>query len=279
MAETESNTAQDDKHVVDALIEDRAPKLIRTPFWSTIKTIGYPVLGYRKAVNMVDSILPIGGVECFDWMSDYLRLQVNAGGVDHVPESGACIIVANHPGGIADGIALWDALKQKRPDTVFFANNDGLKVCPGLSETIIPVAWRERDRTRSQTRDTLKAAFAAFKAGKCVVIFPAGRMAEWHWASWRLREKPWQTSAISLARKFDLPVIPLAIQQRMPFLYYALAQISEELKDMTVFQGLIGKKQARYTLNFGKPTTVKEMGSTDDEATEMLREVCERGPG
>ena len=264
------------RHVVDELIEDRAPKLIHTPFWPMIKGLGYPVLGYRKAVAMVDAIFALSGTACLDWMSEYLQLKTQVSGLDNIPESGACVIVANHPGGIADGIALWDSIKQRRSDTIFFANHDGLKVCPGLKDTIIPVAWRDEERTREQTRETLKRSRDAFKAGQCIVIFPAGRMAEWSWKKWQLREKPWQPTAISLARKYKAPIIPLAVNQRMPFLYYLLAQFSEELKDMTVFQGLIGKKTARYRLDYGRAMDPQKQGKDDLATTNMLRDICER---
>ncbi|WP_417497143.1 1-acyl-sn-glycerol-3-phosphate acyltransferase [Maricaulis sp.] len=264
------------KHVVDDLIEDRAPRLIHTPLWPLIKWIGYPLLGYRRAVGMVDAIAQRSGTDCLEWCSDYLGLDVEMSGLDHVPASGACVIVSNHPGGIADGVAVWDALKAKRPDLLFFANRDALKVCPGLEERIIPVEWRDEARSRTQSREMLKRAIEAFKAEQCIVIFPSGRMSEWSWQKWQLVEKPWHPTAVSLARKFRAPVIPLAIRQRMPFLYYALAQLSEELKDMTVFHGFMGKADARYKLALGRAMQIGADDGTDAEATAMMRGICER---
>tara|TARA_R110000868_G_scaffold350999_2_gene612326 strand:+ start:10370 stop:11257 length:888 start_codon:yes stop_codon:yes gene_type:complete len=263
------------KHIVDDLIEDRAPRLIHTPLWPIIKWIGYPLLGYRRAVAMVDAISHRSGTDCLEWCSDYLGLDVELTGLEHVPETGACVIVSNHPGGIADGVAVWDALKAKRPDLLFFANRDALKVCPGLEERIIPVEWRDTSRSRTQSRDMLKRAIEAFKAEQCIVIFPSGRMSEWSWKKWQLVEKPWHPTAVSLARKFKAPIIPLAVRQRMPFLYYALAQINEELKDMTIFHGFMGKADARYSLALGRAMQISPDDGTDAEATAMMRDICE----
>ena len=264
------------KHIVDDLIEDRAPRLIHTLFWPIIKWIGYPLLGYRRAVAMVDAITHRSGTGCLEWCSDYLDLDVGLTGLENVPASGACVIVSNHPGGIADGVAVWDALKARRPDLLFFANRDALKVCPGLEERIIPVEWRDQDRSRTQSRDMLKRAIEAFKAEQCIIIFPSGRMSEWSWKKWKLVEKPWHPTAVSLARKFKAPIIPLAVRQRMPFLYYALAQINEELKDMTIFHGFMGKADAHYTLAFGRAMDIGPDDGTDAEVTAMMREICER---
>lgn len=273
---TPDSVALADKHIVDELIEDRAPKLIHTPLWPLIKLIGYPMLGYKKAVWMADQIAPKTGTQCLDWSADFLDLNVETSGLDHIPEEGACVIVANHPGGIADGLALWNTIKSKRPDTVFFANRDALKVCPGLEERIIPVEWRDEERDRAQSRELLKRAFAEFKAGKCIVIFPSGRMSEWSWKDWRLKDKVWHPTAVSLARKFKAPVIPLSVRQRMPMLYYLLAQVNEELKDMTIFHGLMGKKGAKYRLDFGRQMQFSHDDGSDIELTLLLRDICEK---
>lgn len=277
MMETpDSQAAEPHPHVVDELIEDRAPKLLHTPLWPLVKALGYPLLGYRRAIDIADRIAQLDGTQCLDWTTEFLDLNVDVAGVDHIPETGACVIVANHPGGIADGLALWQSIREKRPDTVFFANRDALKVCPGLEERIIPVEWRDTERNRAQSREVLKRAFAAFKAGQCVVVFPSGRMSEWSWKQWRLRDRVWHPTAASLARKFKAPVIPLAVRQRMPVLYYVLAQIHEELKDMTIFHGLMGKRHARYRLAFGRPMALGKDDGTDAEVTLMLRDICER---
>jgi putative hemolysin len=265
------------RHIVDRLIEERAPKLTQRPrVWSAVKGIGYPLLGYRKALGIADAIADLPGHATLEWVSDYLSLRPETDNLDAVPATGGCVVIANHPGGIADGVAVWQALREKRPDVCFFANRDALRVSPGLSDLIIPVEWRQNFRSRENARETLKSALEAFKSGRCVVIFPAGRMAEWSWTEWRLKEKPWMPTAVSFARRFGQPIIPLGVRQRMPVLYYALAQIHTELKDMTVFQGFIGKKGAHYPLRFGEPIDPKTLPESEAGATELIREACER---
>lgn len=276
MADESDPAPQTGKHIVDVLIEERAPRLMQRPrLWAAIRSILYPALGYRRAVALADEIAPQPGMSAMDWTEAFLQLRIQAWGLDAIPASGPCVVVANHPGGIADGVAVWAALKQRRPDLCFFANRDALRVCPGLDTIVLPVEWRTQSRRRDSTRETLKAALSAFRDGRCIVIFPAGRMAEWSWKRWGLLEKPWMPTAISLARRFDAPVIPLGVRQRMPFLYYALAQFSDELKDMTVFQGFMDKRRSRYKLTFGEVFDPKSLPASEAEATEFLRRVCE----
>ncbi|MAB69630.1 MAG: glycerol acyltransferase, partial [Oceanicaulis sp.] len=151
-------------HIVDQLIEERAVRLSANPrLWPWVKRIFYPLLGYRRACEIADALADKSGREAMDWAQDFLSMRTVETGIEHVPETGPCVITANHPGGIADGIAVWQALKARRPDMVFFANRDAIRVCEGLADVVIPVEWREAHRNREKTRDTLKRAITAFQ--------------------------------------------------------------------------------------------------------------------
>jgi putative hemolysin len=263
-------------HIVDQLIEERAVRLCENAVvWPWVKRIFYPILGYRRAAAIADTLQPLSGAEAMDWSEAFLSMRVRAQGLSAVPQTGACVIVANHPGGIADGVALWSVLKQRRPDMVFFANRDAIRVCEGLADQVIPVEWRAGSKSRDKTRETLRMAVEAFRAGRCVVIFPAGRMAAWDWRKLCLVEQPWAPTAVSLARKFNAPVIPLGLKQRMSLMFYGLGQIHEELKHMTVFHELLAKKGALYRMKFAEPVEPDSLPEDEAGASEALRQMTE----
>lgn len=270
-----SPPALEDLHIVDQLIAERAVRLRRTPIWPAVRAVANPLLGYRRAVAMADAIAPLGGREVMDWCGEFLKLRLDASGVEHVPESGACVVIANHPGGISDGMAVWDTLARRRPDLCFFANRDALRVSPGVSSVVIPVEWRPAERTREKARETLRSSIDAFKSGRCIAIFPAGAMADWRWSNMGLRERPWASTAVSLARKYDAPIIPLGVRSRMSFWYYFFDQFSEELRNMTVFHEFLAKRNARYRLRFAPLIDPAALPGDDAAATEHLRTICE----
>ena len=264
-----------DTHIVDQLIEERAVKLRAGPAWPMIRAVVYPMLGYNRAVAVADQLAARSGRDAMDWSEAFLNLSVTAAGLAHVPEAGPCVITANHPGGIADGIAVWSALKARRPDLVFFANRDAIRVCQGLADVVIPVEWREGERSRDKTREPVRQAVQAFRDGRCVVVFPAGRMAKWDWRALALVEEAWAPTAVSLARKFDAPIIPLGLKQRMSVMFYALGQVHEELKHMTVFHELLAKRGARYRMRLAAPVTPADLPGDETEATAALRSMSE----
>ena len=268
-------TAPDMPHIVDQLIEERAVKLRAGPAWPLVRRVIYPLLGYRRAVAVADQLAGRTGREAMDWSETFLSMPVSAHGVHHVPETGPCVVTANHPGGIADGIAVWSALKARRPDMVFFANRDAIRVCAGLADKVIPVEWRGEARSRDKTRETLRQSIEAFRQGRCIVIFPAGRMAQWDWRAFRLVEQDWAPTAVSLARKFDALVVPLGLKQRMSVMFYALGQVHEELKHMTVFHELLAKRGARYRMKVAAPVAPGDLPGDDAAASAALRSMSE----
>ena len=239
------------RHIVDSLIEERAPKLSASPVWPLVRPALYALLDYRKARAMADAIAPMGGREAVDYVAGLLSVRVTVRGLDNLPSSGRCVIVANHPTGIADGIAVHDALKRRRPDMVFYANSDAHRVSPGLAEVLIPVEWVEKKRTRERSRLTLQMTKEALDAERALMIFPAGRLARR--VDGLLTDKPWQASALSIARKYEAPVIPVHVTGPWATLFHLFDRFSGELRDITLFHELLNKKGQRYSLIVGEP--------------------------
>ncbi|MEQ3649822.1 MAG: acyltransferase, partial [Hyphomonas sp.] len=98
-----------DQHIVDTLIEERCPKLRDSWSWPLVRPVLYKTLGYRRAREMADTIMQLTGRESFDHLSRQLDFSLDVEGIDRLPQSGRVIIAANHPTGLADGVAVWDS--------------------------------------------------------------------------------------------------------------------------------------------------------------------------
>ncbi len=116
----------------------------------------YAVLNYQKARRMADIIGNMRGYDALEFVSRLLDIQLDLTGMERIPKTGAVLMLANHPTGITDGIAVYDAVKRVRPDVMFYANSDAHRVCPAFDEALIPVEWVPAKRTRERTRVTLK---------------------------------------------------------------------------------------------------------------------------
>ena len=269
-----STPARRRPHIVDVLIAERAPRLTASPFWPLVRSALYGVLGYGAAVRMADAIRDLSGVETFDYVSDLLKLKVATTHLERLPATGRCIVVCNHPTGIADGVAVFDAIKRRRSDMIFFANADAIRVSPRLDETIIPVEWVLEKRTREKTRAPLNAAKEAFEAERCVVMFPAGRLAREK--NGVLTDPEWAPTAASMARKYDAPVVPMHVTGPYSRLFHTFDRFSQELRDMTLFHELLNKAGKPFGVDVGLPVPVDRLDVDAAKATEALKQFTER---
>ncbi len=262
-------------HIIDELIYERAPHLVHSAAWLVLKPLLYAILGYKQAVHMADAIQDLSGAASLDYVSRLLSLNVVSRNLQRIPAKGRCVVVCNHPTGIADGVAVYDALLKRRNDSIFFANADALRVNPRFAESLIPVEWVEAKRTREKTRATLQAAREAFEAERCIVMFPAGRLAR-RAPDGSLSDPEWATTAVSLAVKYRAPIIPVYVAGPNSFWFHSFNRISPELRDITLFHELLNKAGKCFDLTFGPAIDAQNVNMETSVFCAALKTYVER---
>lgn len=255
---------------IDPLIAERAPWLFRKdPMSATAKTVLTRMLGYGRTVALGEYFRERPMDEIMATMGAMLARDVEASGLRNIPRRGPALIVANHPTGIGDGIILHHLLARVREDVFFYANSDILRVLPQMDELIVPVEWRIDRRTHGKTRETMAMTREALTQGKLGVIFPAGRLAKRR--GLKLHERPWMPSAAMIARKLDVPVIPVNIRARNSALFYIFDRIHPTLRDITLFHETLNKARQPFRITVGEPISAAALPQRSEDGIEMLR--------
>lgn len=261
-------------HIVDTLIAERAPKLSGGVAWPLLRPLLYRLLDYRRARKMADDIAQMSGRQALEHVSALLDVKVSVRGLERIPAQGRVVLICNHPTGIADGIAVYDAVKHLRPDLCFYANADAHRVSAAFGEVLIPVEWREEKRTRERTRNTLNLTRQALEAERPLVIFPAGRLAR-RGLDGGLAESPWMSSALSIARKYEAPIAPLHLSGPWSTLFHFFHRFSPELRDITLFHELLNKRGQQFHLTVGPIVAPERLDTDVTTATDQLKAYVE----
>lgn len=257
------------KQRLDPLLTERAPWLARPCFGPARRSIER-LLRYPETLTWAQICETLPPERVMSVMSALIACNTSAKGLEHIPRTGAALIVANHPTGIADGIILHHLLAPIRRDLYFFANSDILRVLPQMAPMIAPVEWRSEKRSHGKTRETLAFTRAAVDQGRIGVLFPSGRLAKRR--GLRLHERPWMQSAAQLARKYDLPIIPINIRARNSALFYLLDRLHPSLRDITLFHEVLNKADQSFSLTVGRPIAAAHMPHNPEAATQFLRD-------
>ena len=259
-----------DDHIVDRLIKERCPSFVDHWTWPMVRPMLYALLGYDRACRTSDYLQTLNGGDSFDHLTEELAVDLTLNDIEKMPKQGRLVVAANHPTGLADGVAVWDALRRVRRDIVFFANADALRVNPGFSDVLIPVEWVMDKRSPAKTRETLRLAKEAFAEEKCVVIFPSGKLAKK--IDGVLTEQDWMPTVVSLARKHKAPIQPLNLQAKNSWLYYFFSNVNGELRDITLFHELLNKSGSPFEMTFGPLISPDRLDGDANALTLALRE-------
>ncbi len=141
---------------------------------------------------------------------------------EHIPESGPCLIVANHPLGGLDALALLKCVGDVRRDVRIVAN-EILSEVAGLSNLLLPV----RILGGAPTVSSLQLIAAALREGQAVIVFPAGEVSRL--SPRGIRDGRWQQGFVNLAERSAATLVLAHIDARNSALFYGLSTLYRPL--------------------------------------------------
>ena len=272
MTRSNENPRDEMQRRLDPLIEERAPWLFSGRLHHNLaRTLLMRMLGYPRTLDLGAKFRDESTATIFSKMEEMIIRDLEVTGLEHIPKTGPALIVANHPTGIADGIVLYSLIGRVRKDLFIYTNQDILRVLPQLEDMIVPVEWSHEKRSHAKTRATMEQTRAWLEQDRIGLIFPSGRLAKRHRLT--LHERPWMASAAMIARKMEVPVIPLRIRARNSILFYLFDAIHPTLRDVTLFHEVLNKAGQQYQISIGAPVPAGSLPVKSDESIEMLRRI------
>jgi putative hemolysin len=167
----------------------------------------------------------------FGKMLDLIHVDLKVEGTwppENIPD-GPIVIVANHPFGIGDGIAVLALAEQLgRPFRVLI-NNELLKV-PEMAPYSLPVSFEETKEALALNMQTRHEALRLLKEGVTVVIFPAGGVATAKKGFGRAEDLPWKMFPAKLIQAAKANVVPVFFEGQNGRLFHLASKISLTLR-------------------------------------------------
>jgi len=190
---------------------------------------------HLKGLDMVEQVLEHLDILC----------TIPAHGLEQIPAHGPLIVIANHPTGTLDGLALLYALSRVRRDVKVVTNRMLTHLAP-LSSLFIPV-----DNMGGRTA---KSSFTLMEQhlqnGGVLIFFPAGEVSRPTRTG--IRDKKWQPGFIKLAGKFRAPLLPVNIHARNSLLFYASTLLSPQLSMLLLMQQMFRRRHSRLPVKIGQ---------------------------
>jgi putative hemolysin len=184
----------------------------------------------------------------------------------HVPESGPTIVIANHPTGAADGLALAHALMRRRKDVRLLGNHLLSRVPEMVDWTI---AVNPFDARSIENRRGLRAARAWLRRGGLLVVFPAGEVSNVWRADGRLVDRDWQRGVLSLARWASAAIMPAFIDARSSRLFRLAGLLHPRLRTALLPRELLRLRNKTVTVRMSVAVTRERLTEIPSSSAQL----------
>lgn len=168
--------------------------------------------------------------------------------------AGPLVLIANHPFGIADGIAaLALAERLGRPYRIL-VNADFMRV-PEIQRLGLPVDFKETREALATNLATRAEARRLLKVGVTIVIFPAGGVATAETPFGTAEELPWKQFVVRLIQQSEAAVLPVHFEGQNSPLFHFVSRYSLTLRLALLVSEFRHRVGATIKASIGEPVT------------------------
>lgn len=243
----------------------------KTVLIRTIETL----TGQRKLQRLYEATRSVPGTAFWTEALDTLNvsLRYNREAVSALPDHGPLVVVANHPFGVLDGLALCHVVSQVRPNFRLLINS---VLCRDerFDAHFLPIDFGDAQDARRTNIRTLRTALHTLNDDGAVIVFPAGGIATAPTLFGPAEDLDWKPSAAKLIASSQATVVPVYVSGQNSRLFQWASRISLTLRLALIIREVMNKQDETLSLRIGDPLPYAALSGYPDGAalTTRLRE-------
>jgi putative hemolysin len=173
-----------------------------------------------------------------------------------IPLKGKVIIIANHPVGSMDGLALLKIIGELRSDVRVLANEILSAV-----EPLRPMLLSVDNMNGRTSRSSLNIIRQFLDNEGALIVFPAGEVSRFSLSG--IRDGVWNSGFLRLAQATRAPILPIHISGHNSIFFYMLSIIAKPLSTLWLVREMF--KQAGHTvdIHIGESLNYERYNSID----------------
>ena len=164
--------------------------------------------------------------------------------LEHIPAQGPVVIVANHPIGSLDGLALLQIISRVRGDVKIIANQLLSQIKP-LNELLLPVDNMNGNTQRQQ----ITAINEHLGKGGALIVFPAGEVSRLNIHG--IYDGRWNNGFLRLATQHRAPIVPIYISGRNSWLFYGTSLLNKSLSTLLLVREMFQQRKGHIKIRIG----------------------------
>ncbi|MGO2010665.1 MAG: GNAT family N-acyltransferase [Pseudoalteromonas sp.] len=260
---------------VDKVIDANLPQLENSPKVKGLvkKGLGY-LLHEQEFIAFADAYPHLQGIEFVEQVLEELdfNTRYQPKQIENIPSEGKLVIVANHPIGSLDALALIKVLSSARQDLKVVANRMLMSVTP-MHSLLLPVD----NLSGSSKKQELANIHQHLKNEGTLLIFPAGEVSRL--SPTGIKDCKWNSGFLRIAKKANCPILPIFIKAKNSSLFYGTSMIYKPLASLLLVKEMFKQRQKSLEFEIGAsipPESYLINNLKDKEVVNLIRKQLYR---
>ncbi|MGD2119176.1 MAG: lysophospholipid acyltransferase family protein [Chromatiales bacterium] len=236
---------------VETLLRNHFPDVEKRqgPVYKATVTLLKKLLHQDEINSFIESNQHLEGFEFNDAVLDHFdfSFRISNRDRDRIPAQGRVLIVANHPLGSLDGLALLKMVSEIRPDVRIVATTLLNQISP-LNNLFLSV---DNLSKKASHLKSMRRIVKALEADQAVIMFPTGEVSRIRPNG--IRDGKWKTGFLHLAAKTAAPIVPIYIDAKNSAMFYGLSSLYKPLGTIMLVNEMFNKHNVEISLRVGKP--------------------------
>jgi putative hemolysin len=201
------------------------------------------------------------------------RLELDGDGNwrEQVP-CGPLIIIANHPFGLADGIAILSIAESLGRPYRILINAEILRV-PELVPVSLPIDFAPTPAAQETNLRTRAEARKLIKEGTTLIVFPAGGVATAENPFGTAEELPWKQFVVRLIQQSGASVLPVYFHGQNSRLFHFISRYSLMLRLALLVSEFRHHVGGHIRATVGRPLSSAELTAVARDGRSVLEEL------
>lgn len=227
------------------------------------------ILHQNEINGFINTNRHLEGFEFNDAVLDHFDFSFSVSNRDRarIPDQGRLLIVANHPIGSLDGLALLKLISEIRSDVKIVANSLLSQIDP-LDELFYSVDVLS---SKSVHKNAIKEIRKDLENEKAVIMFPTGEVSRAR--PHGVRDGKWKTGFLYLARKTQAPILPVYIHAKNSALFYSLSSLYKPLGTVMLVNEMFNKHDKEIVFRIGNPVPWESIAKLDISKKAVARKM------
>jgi putative hemolysin len=233
---------------VDEVLLKHYPNIANKPLLSKTLTFLLRRLLHEREMQEFAEIYPhVRGLDFVEQVLDYFKISYSVRDVEkeRIPSEGRLVIVANHPIGSLDALALIKLVSEVRKDIKVIANQLLMTLSP-LHPMLLPV----NNMQGGTPKQHLQNIQQHLSNEGVVIVFPAGEVSRLRPQG--IRDTRWNAGFVRIAKQNKAAILPVYIDAKNSPMFYSVSMLYKPLAAMLLVTEMFKQQHKHLPMRIGE---------------------------